>query len=65
MGDGTPRDLSGSGQDVAGLHPNRMQPLPEPIAAMIQGSINKLLVEVRHKHGAALAGKPSVVISSP
>jgi hypothetical protein len=42
-----------------------MQPLPEPIAAMIQGSINKLLVEVRHKHGAALAGKPSVVISSP
>jgi alpha-galactosidase len=33
--------------DVAGLHPKRMQPLPEPIAAMIrlQGSINKLLVE--------------------
>jgi alpha-galactosidase len=29
------------------LHPKRMQPLPEPIAAMIrlQGSINKLLVE--------------------
>jgi alpha-galactosidase/6-phospho-beta-glucosidase family protein len=33
--------------DGAGLHPKRMQPLPEPIAAMIrlQGSINKLLVE--------------------
>jgi alpha-galactosidase len=33
--------------DVAGMHPKRMQPLPEPIAAMIrlQGSINKLLVE--------------------
>ena len=33
--------------DVAGLHPKRMQPLPEPIAAIIrlQGSINKLLVE--------------------
>jgi alpha-galactosidase len=33
--------------DLAGLHPKRMQPLPEPIAAMIrlQGSINKLLVE--------------------
>ena len=33
--------------DVAGLHPKQMQPLPEPIAAMIrlQGSINKLLVE--------------------
>jgi alpha-galactosidase/6-phospho-beta-glucosidase family protein len=33
--------------DIAGLHPKRMQPLPEPIAAMIrlQGSINKLLVE--------------------
>jgi alpha-galactosidase len=31
----------------AGVHPRRMQPLPEPIAAMIrlQGSINKLLVE--------------------
>jgi Family 4 glycosyl hydrolase C-terminal domain len=29
------------------MHPKRMQPLPEPIAAMIrlQGSINKLLVE--------------------
>ena len=33
--------------DSMGLHPKRMQPLPEPIAAMIrlQGSINKLLVE--------------------
>jgi alpha-galactosidase len=31
----------------AGVRPRRMQPLPEPIAAMIrlQGSINKLLVE--------------------
>jgi alpha-galactosidase len=33
--------------DGTGLRPKRMQPLPEPIAAMIrlQGSINKLLVE--------------------
>ena len=33
--------------DGAGLHPKQMQPLPEPIAAIIrlQGSINKLLVE--------------------
>jgi alpha-galactosidase len=33
--------------DISGLHPKRMQPLPEPIAALIrlQGSINKLLVE--------------------
>jgi alpha-galactosidase len=33
--------------DGAGLHPKRMQPLPEAIAAMIrlQQSINKLLVE--------------------
>jgi alpha-galactosidase len=33
--------------DVAGLHPKRMQPLPEPISAMIrlQRSINKLLME--------------------
>jgi alpha-galactosidase len=33
--------------DGTSLHPKRMQPLPEPIAAMIrlQGSINKLLVE--------------------
>jgi alpha-galactosidase len=33
--------------DGTGLHPKRMQPLPEAIAAMIrlQGSINKLLVE--------------------
>jgi alpha-galactosidase len=33
--------------DVTGLHPKRMRPLPEPIAAVIrlQGSINKLLVE--------------------
>jgi alpha-galactosidase len=33
--------------DATGLHPKRMQPLPEAIAAIIrlQGSINKLLVE--------------------
>jgi alpha-galactosidase len=33
--------------DTAGLHPKRMQPLPEAIAAIIrlQSSINKLLVE--------------------
>ena len=33
--------------DGTGVRPRRMQPLPEPIAAMIrlQGSINKLLVE--------------------
>ncbi len=33
--------------DGTGVHPKRMQPLPEPIAAMIrlQTSINKLLVE--------------------
>ncbi len=33
--------------DAEGLHPQRMQPLPEAIAAMIrlQGSINKLLAE--------------------
>jgi alpha-galactosidase len=33
--------------DAEGLHPKRMEPLPEAIAAMIrlQGSINKLLVE--------------------
>jgi alpha-galactosidase len=33
--------------DAAGLHPKRMQPLPEAIAAIIrlQSSINKLLVE--------------------
>jgi len=33
--------------DLSGLQPKRMQPLPEPIAAMIrlQGSINQLLVQ--------------------